>query len=64
MSRWSGAVGGKNWARKAWDAAVKEEQGEGDDMLAEDAICGLCVRFDVRVRVRVRGKQDDEFLQR
>jgi len=35
MSRWSGAVGGKNWARKAWDAADKEEEGEGDDMLAK-----------------------------
>ena len=46
MSRWSGAVGGKNWARKAWEAAVKgeQEEEEDDDMLvaAEEALCGLC----------------------
>ena len=46
MSRWSGAVGGKNWARKAWEAAVKgeREEEEDDDMLvaAEEALCGLC----------------------
>jgi hypothetical protein len=34
-------VGGKNWARNAWEAAVKEEQEADDDaMLAEEALCG------------------------
>lgn len=47
MSRWSGPVGGKNWARKAWEAGVKEEEQEADDdaMVAVWFVCVMvCVR--------------------
>lgn len=55
MSRWSGPVEGKNWARKAWEAAVKEEQEEDkdDDMVERRHCVVLCGCWCAAARERV-----------